>query len=90
MEIQAALGSDIAMVLDECVPYPCEYDYAARSAEMTTRWAKRCKAVAPDAQRETSIAADSAATTTSTSVRHRAGRNIRGPPARISTGDRGA
>jgi queuine tRNA-ribosyltransferase len=43
MEIQAALGSDIAMVLDECAPYPCEYDYAARSAAMTTRWAKRCK-----------------------------------------------
>jgi queuine tRNA-ribosyltransferase len=43
MQIQAALGSDIAMVLDECAPYPCEYDYAARSAEMTTRWAKRCK-----------------------------------------------
>jgi queuine tRNA-ribosyltransferase len=43
MEIQAALGSDIAMVLDECVPYPCEYDYAAKSAEMTTRWAKRCR-----------------------------------------------
>ena len=38
-----ALGSDIAMALDECVPYPCEYDYAAQSAEMTTRWAKRCK-----------------------------------------------
>ena len=47
MEIQAALGSDIAMVLDECVPYPCEYDYAAKSAELTTGWAKRCKAVAP-------------------------------------------
>jgi queuine tRNA-ribosyltransferase len=46
MEIQAALGSDIAMVLDECVPYPCEYDYAAKSAELTTRWAKRCKAAA--------------------------------------------
>jgi queuine tRNA-ribosyltransferase len=43
MEIQAALGSDVAMVLDECVPYPCEYDYAARSAELTARWAKRCK-----------------------------------------------
>jgi queuine tRNA-ribosyltransferase len=43
MEIQAALGSDIAMALDECVPYPCEYDYATQSAEMTTRWAKRCK-----------------------------------------------
>ena len=44
MEIQAALGSDIAMALDECIPYPCEYDYAAQSAEMTTRWAKRCRA----------------------------------------------
>ena len=43
MEIQAALGSDIAMVLDECVPYPCEYDYAAQSAELTARWAERCK-----------------------------------------------
>jgi queuine tRNA-ribosyltransferase len=43
MEIQAALGSDIAMVLDECVPYPCEYDYAAKSAELTARWAKRCR-----------------------------------------------
>jgi queuine tRNA-ribosyltransferase len=44
IEIQAALGGDIAMALDECVPHPCEYDYAAQSAEMTTRWAKRCKA----------------------------------------------
>ena len=43
MEIQAGLGGDIAMALDECVPYPCEYDYAAQSAKMTTRWAKRCK-----------------------------------------------
>jgi queuine tRNA-ribosyltransferase len=43
MEIQAALGSDIAMVLDECPPWPCDYDYAARSMEMTSRWARRCK-----------------------------------------------
>ncbi|HET9418835.1 MAG TPA: tRNA guanosine(34) transglycosylase Tgt, partial [Chthoniobacterales bacterium] len=43
MEIQATLGSDIAMLLDECPPWPCERGYAARSAEMTTRWAKRCK-----------------------------------------------
>ena len=43
MEIQAVLGSDIAMVLDECVPYPCEYDYAAKSADLTARWAKRCR-----------------------------------------------
>ena len=44
MEIQATLGSDIAMVLDECPPYPSEHDYAARSLEMTARWAQRCKA----------------------------------------------
>src|SRR5207244_3648251 len=44
MEIQATLGSDIAMVLDECPPYPCDYEYAARSLEMTTRWAARCGA----------------------------------------------
>ena len=43
MEIQATLGSDIAMVLDECPPWPCEYDYAAHSLEMTHRWARRCK-----------------------------------------------
>jgi queuine tRNA-ribosyltransferase len=43
MEIQAALGSDIAMVLDECPPWPCEYDYAARSLERTLHWAGRCK-----------------------------------------------
>jgi tRNA-guanine transglycosylases, various specificities len=43
MEIQTLLGSDIAMALDECVPYPCEYDYGAQSAEMTTGWAKRCR-----------------------------------------------
>src|SRR5881394_4637288 len=43
MQIQTALGSDIAMVLDECPPWPCEYDYAAQSNELTIRWAKRCK-----------------------------------------------
>src|SRR3982751_309348 len=43
MEIQATLGSDIAIVLDECPPWPCERDYAAKSLEMTIRWAKRCK-----------------------------------------------
>ena len=57
MEIQAALGSDIAMVLDECVPYPCEYDYAAKSAELTTSWAKRCKAVAASPRAAHSAAA---------------------------------
>ena len=42
MEIQAKLGSDIVMMLDECIPYPCEYEYAAQSAELTTRWAEMC------------------------------------------------
>ncbi len=55
MEIQATLRSDISMVLDECAPYPCEYDYAARSVEMTTRWAKRCKAKAESGDRKPEI-----------------------------------
>src|SRR5713226_5401031 len=66
MEIQAALGSDIAMALDECAPYPCEYDYAARSVEMTTRWAARCKevvAAAVHSGSSTSSAAETAAAT---------------------------
>lgn len=43
IEIQNALGSDIIMAFDECAPYPCDYDYAKKSMEMTTRWAERCK-----------------------------------------------
>ena len=42
MEIQRVLGSDIAMVLDECVPYPSPYEYVKASMERTNRWAKRC------------------------------------------------
>lgn len=42
MEIQRALGSDIAMVLDECAPYPSSYDYVKASTTLTTRWARRC------------------------------------------------
>lgn len=42
MEIQQALGADIAMAFDECIPFPCEHDYAARSVERTLRWADRC------------------------------------------------
>jgi queuine tRNA-ribosyltransferase len=41
--IQRSLGSDIMMVLDECTPYPCDMEYAARSNMMTIRWAERCK-----------------------------------------------
>jgi queuine tRNA-ribosyltransferase len=42
MEIQRALGSDIAMVLDECIPYPSPYEYVKSSTSRTTRWAERC------------------------------------------------
>ncbi len=43
MSIQRTLGSDVAMVLDECPPYPCEREYAERSLELTTRWARRAR-----------------------------------------------
>ncbi len=37
--IQRSIGSDIMMPLDECTPYPCDYDYAKNSQELTSRWA---------------------------------------------------
>jgi len=43
IEIQEALGADIIMTFDECIPYPSTYDYTKTSMEMTTRWARRCK-----------------------------------------------
>ncbi len=43
IETQLKLGSDIIMVLDECPPYPCAWEYALVSLERTTRWAERCK-----------------------------------------------
>ncbi|MCW3071509.1 MAG: tRNA-guanine transglycosylase [Bacteroidetes bacterium] len=42
MDIQRTIGADIIMAFDECTPYPCEYDYAKTSMEMTHRWLKRC------------------------------------------------
>ena len=43
MQIQANLGSDIVMVLDECTPYPAEYSQAKASMDMSLRWAKRSR-----------------------------------------------
>ncbi|MBR4598034.1 MAG: tRNA guanosine(34) transglycosylase Tgt [Opitutales bacterium] len=43
MQIQRELNSDIRMVLDECIPYPCEKRACQKSVERTLRWAKRCK-----------------------------------------------
>ncbi len=41
MEIQAVLGSDIAMAFDVCAPFPCSYEEALEAVERTTRWAER-------------------------------------------------
>ena len=46
MEIQRALGSDIAMVFDECTAYPTEEVEAAEAVRRTTIWAERCRQVA--------------------------------------------
>ena len=43
MQIQANLGSDIAMAFDECVENPSPYDYVKKSCERTLRWLERCK-----------------------------------------------
>ncbi len=43
MEIQALLGSDIQMQLDECVSLPCSDDEAERAMQLSLRWAERCK-----------------------------------------------
>src|SRR3954463_13054089 len=42
MEVQAALGSDLALVFDECTPLNVPRDYTARSTERTHRWLRRC------------------------------------------------
>jgi len=42
MDIQRRIGTDIAMVFDECVPYPCDRDYACQSVEKTIVWAALC------------------------------------------------
>lgn len=42
MDIQRRIGADIIMAFDECTPYPCEYEYARKSMEMTHRWLTRC------------------------------------------------
>ena len=42
MRVQAALGSDIALVFDECTPFHADREYTARSTERTHRWLQRC------------------------------------------------
>jgi queuine tRNA-ribosyltransferase len=42
MDIQRSIGADIVMAFDECTPYPCEYNDAKKSMELTHRWLARC------------------------------------------------
>ena len=42
MDIQRSIGADIIMAFDECTPYPCEFDYAKKSMQLTHRWLARC------------------------------------------------
>ena len=75
MEVQAALGSDIALVFDECTPYHADRDYTARSTERTHRWLDRCldwhDADGPGAPG---------------GLRDRPGRRPRGPAPRVGPG----
>ena len=52
IKIQNALGADIIMAFDECIPYPCDYEYAKNSVDRTTRWAARCKEAHGDPGRQ--------------------------------------
>ncbi len=49
MQLQMDFGSDIAMVIDECPPFPCSRDDCARAVERSTRWAGQCLQIARDA-----------------------------------------
>jgi queuine tRNA-ribosyltransferase len=42
MDTQRIIGADIIMAFDECTPYPCDYNYAKKSMELTHRWLSRC------------------------------------------------
>ena len=55
MQIQANLGSTIAMAFDECVENPAEYEYAKKSCERTYRWLVRCRTEL-DRLKETGVA----------------------------------
>ncbi len=41
VDIQRKIGSDIMMAFDECTPYPCDWNYASKSLQLTNRWLKR-------------------------------------------------
>ena len=42
MDIERTIGADIMMAFDECTPWPCDYEYASQSLDLTHRWLARC------------------------------------------------
>jgi len=42
IDTQRTIGADIMMAFDECTPYPCDYDYAKKSLDITHSWLNRC------------------------------------------------
>ena len=88
MEVQAALGSDIALAFDECTPFHVARDYTARSTERTHRWLDRCLDLARGARaaRARSSTASCRAASTRTCAAPRRARSPRGG----ATGSRSA
>ena len=56
IEIQQALGSDIAMVFDECIEYPADHARAAVAVKRTTEWARRCREYAKTTEGKGAVA----------------------------------
>ncbi|OGW37162.1 MAG: tRNA guanosine(34) transglycosylase Tgt [Nitrospirae bacterium RBG_13_39_12] len=50
MNIQSLLGSDIAMMFDDCISYPTSHEDALKSLERTTKWAEQCKELQNEGQ----------------------------------------
>ncbi|NLC70637.1 MAG: tRNA guanosine(34) transglycosylase Tgt [Desulfuromonadaceae bacterium] len=53
--VQEALGADIVMAFDECIPYPAERDYVIASSDRSSRWAQRSKAALQRGQRQAAL-----------------------------------
>ena len=88
MRVQAALGSDIALVFDECTPFHADREYTARSTERTHRWLDRCLAVAR--ARGTASARRSSGSSRAASTRTCGANRPRRSPPPASTGSRSA
>ena len=75
MDVQIALGSDIAMAFDECTEYPADYARARRSLDLTLRWAARSKEHFDRHKHERPWAENSSAANAEP-LRYRAGRHV--------------